>query len=528
MGEVVLAHQPCEKCGSSDAKAFYEDGSAHCFSCRANFRSSGEKVEDTQDDDTPTKFSTGSFQDIPKRKLREETCRKFGYMVGDGCQIAQYRDTNRKLVAQKIRRAGKSFSVEGNGKNMPLFGQHIWQGGKSVTITEGEIDAMSISQAFDNKWPVVSLPSGAQSAKKAIENAYDWLSGFEKIVLCFDMDEHGQKAIEDVAPILPPGKAHIMRLQRKDANEVLVEDGAPGLVRAFWDAKPWRPDGIISGQEITLESLLEASVVGYTTRYPILNEKLGGLRKREIIMLTAGSGIGKSTWARELAYGLHQDHGLIIGNVYLEESKEKTAQGYIAIDNNIPLKELRKNPSVLPRDKWEASLKNVVQTRMFFYDHFGSMASERLLQKLRYMAVVLKCDFAILDHISIVISGSESSSEGERRDIDKLMTNLRSLVEETGMGVIVITHLKQPEGKAHEEGGRVTLSHLRGSGALKQLSDTVIALERDQQNEENSNRTLIRILKEREGGDVGPADTLEYRRETGRLVSVMEGVDLDV
>ena len=159
---------------------------------------------------------------------------------------------------------------------------------------------------------------------------------------------------------------------------------------------------------------------------------------------------------------------------------------------------------------------------MYFYDHFGSLASERLLSKMRYMRSVLGVNFIVLDHISIVISGQESSTEGERRDIDRLMTNLRSLIEETGVGVLGIVHLKQPEGKAHEEGGRVTLSHLRGSGALKQLSDNVVALERDQQSEDEdtANQSDIRVLKCRETGLVGLADTIEYNHDTGRLLAV--------
>jgi twinkle protein len=132
------------------------------------------------------------------------------------------------------------------------------------------------------------------------------------------------------------------------------------------------------------------------------------------------------------------------------------------------------------------------------------------------LATVIKVDFIVLDHISIVVSGVESS-QGERKDIDVLMTKLRSLVEETGVGVIAIVHLNQPEGKPHEEGGRITLRNLRGSGGLKQMSDTVFALERDQQGA-NPTMAQIRILKCRETGDVGVADWLKYDKQTGRLL----------
>lgn len=475
-------------------------------------------------------FIRGEPQGLPERKITQETCEKWHYHVGtfEGkpCHIANYRNDVGALVAQKIRKPGKQFSVTGNGKDMPLYGTWLWRaGGKYVAITEGEIDALSLSQAMGNKWPVVSLPNGAQSAAKAVGKALEWLDHFEFIVLCFDMDKPGRDAVEECAKVLPPGKVRVMNLPRKDANAVLVKDGPQPLVEAFWNARDWRPDGIVAGSEITLATLKSTVAKGFALPYPKLQETVLGLRKREITLLTAGTGIGKSTWARELAYTLAMEHGCKIGNVFLEESNAKTAQAYVAIHNNFPLKNLRADPSLLSDETWERGLREVVHGRMWFYDHFGSLGSEQLLLKLRYLSAAVGVDFIILDHISIVVSGVESS-QGERKDIDVLMTKLRSLVEETGVGIIAIVHLNQPEGKPHEEGGRVTLRNLRGSGGLKQLSDNVFALERDQQGG-SPTHSLIRVLKCRETGETGEVDWLNYNKETGRLVLGTAPVDED-
>jgi twinkle protein len=229
--------------------------------------------------------------------------------------------------------------------------------------------------------------------------------------------------------------------------------------------------------------------------------------------------MGKSTLARELGYFLNQTYGLSIGNVFLEENNKKTAQSYVAIHNNVPLGLLRAKPDLLTREQWDEGVKKVVHNRMKFYDHFGSLASDTLISKLRYLAQVEKVDFIILDHISIVVSGVESSGQGERKDIDVLMTNLRSLVEATGVGVIAIVHLKRVQGKTFNEGDQVSLSDLRGSASLEQLSDNVWAIERDQQAEGPKGlQARIRVLKERETGDTGEADLLEYDRKTGRLL----------
>ena len=133
---------------------------------------------------------------------------------------------------------------------------------------------------------------------------------------------------------------------------------------------------------------------------------------------------------------------------------------------------------------------------------------------MRYLIKALGCNTIILDHISIVVSGTQSD-EGERKQIDIFMTELRMLVEETGVAVHAIVHLKRADKKSFNEGGKVSLSDLRGSGSLEQLSDSVIAVERDQQSA-TPTVARLRILKCRETGETGEADLINYVKETGR------------
>jgi len=106
------------------------------------------------------------------------------------------------------------------------------------------------------------------------------------------------------------------------------------------------------------------------------------------------------------------------------------------------------------------------------------------------------------------------------------MTMLRTLVEETGIGLFVVSHLKRPEGKGHEEGAKTSLSQLRGSHAIAQLSDMVISMERDQQSD-NPNLTTLRVLKNRFSGDTGEAGYLLYDKETGRLTETTMDFDIN-
>jgi twinkle protein len=128
------------------------------------------------------------------------------------------------------------------------------------------------------------------------------------------------------------------------------------------------------------------------------------------------------------------------------------------------------------------------------------------------------CKWVVVDHLHMLVSSMLDGDE--RKAIDSIMTRLRSMVEETGAGIILVSHLRRVEGnKGHENGVTVSLSHLRGSNSIAQLSDCVIALERNQQSDDEleSRTTNVRVLKSRYTGNVGNATSLIYNQETGRL-----------
>ncbi len=462
----------------------------------------------------------GEVRPLQKRGLTTETCRKFNYTVskyrGKPVQVAEYRNKAGAVVAQHIRFPDKEFMWAGDSKQACLFGRHLWGGGgRKIIITEGEIDAMSVSQAQGNKWPVVSLPGGAQGGKKAIAHDLDWLETFEQVIILFDMDEPGRAAAQECAALITPGKAYIASIPLKDANEMLLARQEKELLSAIWQAAPYRPDGILNGKDLW-ERIKKPPVPGYQIQFPELQEKLMGIRKREIYLFTAGSGIGKSTLVNEIAYHLFMQHGLKIGVMALEESVERAAKRYMSIYLNTPLH--ISHGDITDEQLEEAFKTTVGNDRWLVYEHFGSQDIDTLIGKIRFMIVAENVDFVVLDHISIVVSGLDEIGESERKTIDKLMTRLRSLVEETGAGLLAIVHLKRPEkGKSYNEGRQVSLSDLRGSASLEQLSDVVAALERDQQGD-NPNMAHIRLLKNRPIGICGDAGYAEYEQETGRML----------
>jgi twinkle protein len=170
--------------------------------------------------------------------------------------------------------------------------------------------------------------------------------------------------------------------------------------------------------------------------------------------------------------------------------------------------------------------KTLGTDRIYLFDHFGSTSVDNIINRVRYLAKALGCHYIFLDHISIVVSAQGSGDE--RKAIDEIMTRLRMLVQETGVALICVSHLRRPEGKGHEEGSATSLSQLRGSGSIAQLSDMVLGLERNGQAEDATvrNTTKVRVLKNRFSGITGPAGQLLYDHESGRMTEYDEEDEL--
>ena len=523
---LCIRHEPCPSCGSRDNLGRFSDGHGFCFGCNYYEPGEGEEPLETR---RPKKVNSdlirGDVRPLQKRGITEETCRLWEYEVGtykdQTVQIATYRDTDGNRVGQKLRFPNKDFKVLGSLKGCALYGEHLWRDkGKMIVVTEGEIDALTVSQAQDNKWPVVSIPSGAQSAVKALSSRLDYLDGFDTVVLFFDDDEAGNAAAEACAPLFRPGKCKIAKAPGfKDANEAYLAKGKGAIIDAIWSAKAFRPDGIVNGSDMWTDITSDEALTQSST-YPWegLNEKLHGLRRGELVTVTAGSGIGKSAIVREITRHLIRE-GETVGMLMLEESTKRTAKGLMGIELNRPIHvdltpwvDLTEAERAERRAAYEATIGS---GRVFLYDHFGSTDMDNLLNKVRYLVKGCGCGWIILDHLSIVVSGLESGDE--RKDIDLIMTKLRTLVQETECGPILVSHLKRPEGKGHEEGAATSLSQLRGSHSIAQLSDAVIGLERNQQDAESANITTVRVLKNRFSGETGIATHLAYDPETGRL-----------
>lgn len=534
---IVKQGLPCseEGCGkngtgSSDAVSLYDDGHTHCYSCGKTTpaQSAAGSPQPTQKKSSKGLVQGVAYKELTSRGLTAKFMQYMGYGVANintkegkkTVHIANYTDEKGVLRAQKLRNANKKFIWYGESDKVFFFAQHqAGRGGDRIVVTEGEIDAVTVAQITDTKVPCVSLPNGAASARRDFERNYEWLDSFKHIDLFFDNDKAGIVAFESVATMFKPGKVREIRVGLKDANAMLTENRSGELLKAIFSPVVHKPKGVITGNEVSVEQLMKPLPDGIKTAYPKLNAMLEGFRPNEMTIVTAGTGIGKTTFARNLAYDFQSENHKI-GMLFLEESIIKTGQGFVALDNSIALPILRKNPAVIPEEQFLKSYKKTMDSDnlVLFNPDSDAFNVETIMAKVRYMALAMHCGIIIVDHLTMVVNGT---SEQEMADTNRLVSELATLAksQEHTAHIILLAQLRKTSGKkSFEEGNQISLDDMKGSGAIKQFAFNVIAIERDQQSEDvdASDTATIRLLKNREWGDTGPCDRIMYNQATGK------------
>ena len=526
----LVSKGPCSECGSSDANCTYDDGHTFCFSCRSHKQGTPKETSmNTNQGDELQRivclWQKATPKAMPERTLPSAAVGKYGVVVTETHHYYPYFAPERaEPVAFKVRSIkDKTFRVAGSLKEAGLFGEHRYgSGGQNrIVITEGECDAIAAAALLGQDTPVVSLKGGAAAAGRDIKASYNFLDSFKEIVICFDADDAGKDAIEKAAEVFA-GKLKVMKLNPKlgkDANDYLKSGLQSEFVEAYRTAGSYTPQGVLSKED--LWEKLNADRPAQLGLYPWdkLNALTYGFRPTELITVTAGSGLGKSSILRELVMHVKNTTDNKIGCLFMEEAVERTAEGFMGVDLSTPV-HLPTSAVARGSEEYRASFNRVFgdDQLMIMDASFDTGASvDAVVARVRFMAKALDCKVIILDHISILVSGGQHGDE--RKALDEIMTKLRTLTQDTGIVLFAVSHLKRPEGKGHEEGAVTSVSQLRGSASIAQLSDFVIGLERNGQSEDPTERntTYIRVLKNRFSGATGPAGALLYDEPTGRL-----------
>lgn len=508
--KIILYRQPCPHCQSSDAYHVYADGHGHCFSCTVTdkqapleyFKNLPEvRTLPIINEMTAIDPTSYSYQYIPLRAITKETMVAYNVQTkvdneGKPLEIAFPYSSD----ALKIRKIDeKIFYSKGDMKSATLFGKDKFSKGsaRSITITEGEFDALSVYQMLGSAYPAVSVRS-ASSATADCKHEWEYLNSFEKIYLCFDNDEPGKKAKASVARLFDFNKIYDVDLsQYKDANAYLEAGETDVFRRIWWNAKRFLPEGILSSFsefDSIIDTEKKKDAVAYP--FPTVQEMTYGIRTGEVVLITAMEGIGKTEVIRAIEYHLLKITEDNIGVIHLEEDKERLLKGLAGYE----LKQPAHLPDVpVSREEIKEALHKTIRidNRLHIYNHFGSDDPDVILDIIRFLVASCNCRYVFFDHITMAVSGL--GDEDERKALDYISTRLAMMVKELDFALILVSHVND-EGKT------------RGSRNISKIADCWIHLDRDQQasTEEQRNTTYLTFRKNRFGARTGPGGKLLF------------------
>ena len=508
------------------------------------------------------------FYKAEDRGIRKEICEKFGVRAGlsesDGETVEAYYfpsyNQKGKIVGFSKQDVTKSKEEKGHWTTVgavnignKLFGQDVAESinrkRSNIVITEGQWDAISVFQAqvdqvkgtkYEGMEPsVVSIPLGTANAVEAILHNENFCKSYDALTLFFDNDSctpaetkkgivKGQEAREAVASALVGAGVSMFVVtaedSHKDASDYLQSGKSTELAKLVqWNKRQYSAQKIIHVSDISFEELIEKREEGiYVDCFPDLMEKIHGFRAGELVLLTSPSGVGKSTVTSIFASNF-LEAGEKVGMIFLEEQNKETLQRMIAGKLKVNYNKFKNDPlSCASREdihKAYTELKD--NDQLIMLGHFGSLPITELMNKVRHMHLVEGCKFILLDHISVVISGSDIANE--RKELDMIMTELAAFCAANSVCIIAVSHInrgdggmfKPPKGKEDEPYWvRVTKEMMRGSAALEQLSFIIIGLEPEIMPDRSRGRVRLTVLKNRPWSYLGAADVFTVDEDT--------------
>jgi len=492
---IVESHVACPSCGSSDARTNYADGHGFCFSCSTYFPPESVSREGFTYECLPWRNidkTVMSFFDVKTKIDTEGKPLAVGFKYSNGSHKV-------RLLDKKGFYIEKNSNGEGTEK-AGLFGKNRFAAGgsKTLTITEGEIDALSYYQVLRS--PVVSVQSSACAVRDCTVD-YDFVNSFDKIYLAFDNDAAGRDALRGVAKLFDYNKVfHVRFSNRKDANEYL-QAGEDQELRNIWhNAKKYLPESIVSSFDDFKQILSTPPKEGVPYPFTKLTELTYGIRTGETVLFTAQEKVGKTELMHFIEHKLLKETPDNVAAIYLEEPKARHLQALAGIELSRPVH--------LPDARVEnTELFSAVQKvigkddRLHLYSHFGSSDPDVIIDVIRFLVSARNCRYVILDHMSMVVSGN--SGEDERRALDYLSTRLEMMVKELDFALIMVSHV-------NDQG------QTRGSRYPTKVADITVTATRDLQHPDLQERNSIylRVLYNRFCGKTGPAGKIVYDQDT--------------
>jgi KaiC/GvpD/RAD55 family RecA-like ATPase len=448
--------------------------------------------------------------------------------------------------------------------NNKLFGQEVAENinrkRTNLICTEGQWDAISVYQSLiDNvkgtKYEgieplVVSIPLGTANAVEALLHNEEYVKSHDSLTIYFDDDYctpaelkkgimKGHEAREAVANAFVGSGLALMTVTPadgfKDASDYMQAGKSDDLAKLVqFGKRAYSAEKIVKAGDITLEELLEPRPEGvYVNSFPKLMDKLHGFRMRELVLLTSPSGVGKSTVTSIFASAFIE-HGDKVGMVFLEETNKETLQRMVASKLKVNYLEFKDKPLECAsieqiREAYDTIVNN---DQLVMLGHFGSLPVSELMNKVKHMHLVEGCKYILVDHLSMVVSGSHVTDE--RKELDIVMTELAAFCAANDVCVIAVSHInrsaaeqfKAPKGAEDKPFWvKVTKEMMRGSAALEQLSFVIIGLEPEILPDRSRGNVRLTVLKNRPWSYLGVCDTFKIDETSWEVILHQETPD---
>jgi twinkle protein len=403
-----------------------------------------------------------------------------------------------------------------------MFGQRKFKkGGKILIITAGEEDAVAAYRMTEFKspgkrgYPSVSLPNGAGS-KKAIQNNLEWIESFEKVVFAVDQEALDLDKARTYCEMLSPGKGHIANFSENDASDMCTEKKFTEFYKAIWSARSFQPSGIIEGADVWTEYRKKDNYT--TTALPSEWDMTFnyGLYSPSLVVITAGTGVGKSTILKHLQYHLFRETTHGIGIISMEEPMHLCA----GILMGLHIKKRINLPDVKVSVEEEKKACNELfdSGRFVFCENTGIRTPDDLFSKIRFMAKARDCKFIFLDHLTAIVNKFGGVSGSKNDYTESIVNTLNDLCQELSVCIVLVSHVRKTGNDSdttYETGKVPSEDSIFGSSSIKQYSYTTLAISRDKSAEDTP--MFIHVLKDRLSGRTGKSCALFYDQETGWL-----------
>lgn len=536
-----------------------------------------KEMSDFVPKETVKEVETYPFVDIPQRGIRKSVCEKFGVKAalsptdGKTIEAVYFPSHNQKgkitgymkqdwtLDKSEKRHWTAVGSVSISNK---LLFQDVAESVKrkrgNLIVTEGGWDALSVYQSsvdsvkgtkYEGMEPfVVSIPLGTANSVESLLHNNEFVVSHEALTMFFDDDYctpaekkknimRGHEAREAVAGAYVGSTLQLFVLTtpspHKDASDMLQAGQSADLGKLVqFGKRAYSAEKIATAGSISFEELITKPPEGvHIKSFPVLMEKIHGFRPGELCLLTSGSGVGKSTITSIFAADFIEA-GMKTGLIFLEETKVQTLQRMVAHKLQVNFNKFKADPlSCASEDSIRAAYDSIVDNDMaVFLDHFGNLPVSELMSKVKHMHLINKCDFIIIDHLTLVASGG-GGDEDERKVLDQTMTELAAFCASNAVGIIAISHINRggfadnkPPKDADEKPYwvKVDKSHMRGSSALEQLSWIILGVENQIMPNRERGSVRITVLKNRTFGALGVADEFRLNQDTWQVELVAE------